>query len=72
MMGTVFLINLAAEVGKYKRYDILSTILDFLRYEYIIMQAGIWERGVSGSLRTHNQLPLKKLRLLKTLKENPK
>lgn len=35
------------------------------------MQAGIWERGVLGPLQTHNQLPLKKLRLLKTLKENP-
>ena len=28
-MGTVFLTNLAAVVGKYERYDVLSTILDF-------------------------------------------
>ena len=29
MMGTVFLTNLAVVAGKYKGYDVLSTILDF-------------------------------------------
>ena len=28
-MGTFFLTNLAAVAGKYERYDVLSTILDF-------------------------------------------
>ena len=64
MMRTVFLTNLAAEA--------FCPPYWILRYEYIIMQAGIWERGVLGPLRTHNRLPLKKLQLLKTLKENPK
>ena len=31
-MGTVFLTNLAAVVGKYERYAVLSAILDFVTH----------------------------------------
>ena len=34
-MGTVFLINLAVVAGKYKRYDVLSTILDFETHNHL-------------------------------------
>ena len=34
-MGTVFLINLAVVAGKYKRYDVLSAILDFETHNHL-------------------------------------
>ena len=65
-MGTVFLTNLAAVAGKYERYDVLSAILD-LHAPDPPRNNGL--KPIVWVLRTHNRLPLQKLRLLKTSKK---